>query len=57
MNPSVKNTKTAFSHITGAFNVINVPAVVVMKNGKESVRAGEYKKYGMAEKGIACYRA
>lgn len=46
----VDRNKKSISHITDAFNVINVPTVIVMKEGKELGRVVEYGKYGMVEK-------
>lgn len=46
----VDRNKKSISHITDAFNVINVPTVIVMKEGKEVGRVVEYGKYGMVEK-------
>jgi len=41
------------SHLTDAFHVINVPTVIVMKEGKELGRIVEYGKYGIVEKELA----
>lgn len=49
----VDRNKKSISHITDAFNVINVPTVIVMKEGKEMGRVVEYGKYGMVEKELA----
>ena len=46
----VDRNKKSISHITDAFNVINVPTVIVMKEGKELGRVVEYGRYGMVEK-------
>ena len=49
----VDRNKKTISHLTDAFNVINVPTVIVMKEGKELGRVVEYGKYGMVEKELA----
>jgi len=49
----VDRNKKSISHITDAFNVINVPTIIVMKEGKELGRVVEYGKYGMVEKEVA----
>lgn len=49
----VDRNKKSISHITDAFNVINVPTVIVMKEGKELGRVVEYGQYGMVEKELA----
>lgn len=49
----VDRNKKTISHLTDAFNVINVPTVIVMKEGKELGRVVEYGKYGMIEKELA----
>jgi hypothetical protein len=49
----VDRNKKSISHITDAFNVINVPTIVVMKEGKELGRVVEYGRYGMVEKELA----
>jgi thiol-disulfide isomerase/thioredoxin len=49
----VDRNKKSISHITDAFNVINVPTVIVMKEGKELGRVVEYGKYGAVEKELA----
>ena len=43
----VDRKKTTFSDLTGALNVINVPTIIVMKNGKEIGRVVEYGKFGL----------
>ena len=42
--------KTTLSHLTEALGIINVPTIIVMKNGKEVGRVVEYGKYGMFDK-------
>jgi hypothetical protein len=48
----VDRDKKSISHLTDAFNIINVPTVIVMKQGKELGRVVEYGKYGSLEKEI-----
>jgi hypothetical protein len=38
------------SHLAEALDIINVPTIIVMKNGKEIGRVVEYGKYGMFDK-------
>ena len=45
----VDRSKKTISHLTDAFNVINVPTIIVMKDGKEIGRVVEYGRYGMVE--------
>lgn len=49
----VDRNKKTISHFTDAFNIINVPTVIVMKEGKELGRVVEYGRYGMVEKELA----
>jgi hypothetical protein len=49
----VNRNNKSISHITDAFNVINVPTVIVMKGGRELGRVVEYGQYGMVEKELA----
>lgn len=49
----VDRNKKTISHLADAFNVINVPTVIVMKDGKEMGRVVEYGKYGMIENELA----
>ena len=46
----VDHNKKTIQHLSEAFNVINVPTIIVMKNGKEIGRVVEYGKYGMFDK-------
>lgn len=46
----VDRNKKTLSHLCEALNVINVPTIIVMKNGKELGRVVEYGKYGMFDK-------
>ena len=45
--------KKSISQITDALNVINVPTLIVMKEGKELGRVVEYGQCGMVEKELA----
>lgn len=49
----VDRNKKTMSHLSDAFNVINVPTIIVMKEGKELGRVVEYGHYGMVEKELA----
>lgn len=49
----VDRNKKTISYLTDAFNVVNVPTVIVMKEGKELGRVVEYGRYGMVEKELA----
>jgi thiol-disulfide isomerase/thioredoxin len=49
----VDRAKKTLSHLTEALNIINVPTIIVMKNGKELGRVVEYGKYGLFEKELA----
>lgn len=46
----VDRSKKTLSHLVEAFNVIDVPTFIVMKDGKELGRVVEYGKYGMWDK-------
>jgi thiol-disulfide isomerase/thioredoxin len=46
----VDRNKKTLSHLTDALNVVNVPTIIVMNNGKEVGRVVEYGKYGMFDK-------
>ena len=46
----VDRNKTTLSHLAEALGIINVPTIMVMKNGKEVGRVVEYGKYGMFDK-------
>jgi thiol-disulfide isomerase/thioredoxin len=43
-------SKKTLSHLAEALGIINVPTIIVMKNGKEAGRVVEYGKYGMFDK-------
>jgi thiol-disulfide isomerase/thioredoxin len=47
-----RNKKTLFN-LAEAFNIINVPTFIVMKNGKEVGRVVEYGRMGAPEKEVA----
>ncbi len=49
----VDRDKKTLSHLAEALNLINVPTIIVMKNGKEMGRVVEYGKYGMFDKELA----
>jgi thiol-disulfide isomerase/thioredoxin len=46
----VDRNKKTISHLAEAMNVINVPTIIVMNNGKEVGRVVEYGKYGLFDK-------
>lgn len=46
----VDHNKKTIQHLSEAFNVTNVPTLIVMKNGKEIGRVVEYGKKGMFDK-------
>jgi thiol-disulfide isomerase/thioredoxin len=43
----VDHNKKTIQHLSEAFNITNVPTIIVMKNGKEIGRVIEYGKKGM----------
>lgn len=43
----VDRSKKTSGHLAEALNVLNVPTIIVMKNGKETGRVVEYGKYGL----------
>jgi len=45
--------KKTISHLSEAMNIVNVPTIIIMKNGKEMGRVVEYGKYGMYDKELA----
>jgi thiol-disulfide isomerase/thioredoxin len=49
----VDRSKKTLFNLAEAFNVINVPTFIVMKNGKELGRVVEYGRMGMPEKEVA----
>jgi thiol-disulfide isomerase/thioredoxin len=46
----VDRSKKTIQHLSEAFGIVNVPTIIVMKNGKEVGRVVEYGKYGMFDK-------
>ncbi|MBD0296897.1 MAG: thioredoxin family protein [Flavisolibacter sp.] len=46
----VDHNKKTIQHLSEAFNIINVPTFIVLKNGQEVGRVVEYGKYGMFDK-------
>jgi thiol-disulfide isomerase/thioredoxin len=46
----VDRNKKTIQHLAEAFGVVNVPTIIVMKNGKEAGRVVEYGKYGLYDK-------
>lgn len=49
----VNRDKKTLSNISDAFGITNVPAIIVMKNGKEMGRVVEYGKTGKWDKELA----
>ena len=49
----VDRNKKTLSHLSEALNIINVPTIIVMNNGKEVGRVVEYGKYGLFDKELA----
>src|SRR5215471_6508274 len=49
----VDRSKKTLSHLAEAMNIVNVPTIIVMNNGKEVGRIIEYGKYGMIDKELA----
>jgi thiol-disulfide isomerase/thioredoxin len=48
----VDRSKKTLSHLTEALGIINVPTIIVMKNGKEMGRVVEYGKSGLFDKDL-----
>ncbi len=46
----VDRNKKTLSHLCEALNVVNVPTIIALKNGKELGRVVEYGKYGLFDK-------
>ena len=42
----VNRSKKTLGNITNAFGIINVPTIIIMKDGKEAGRVVEYGKTG-----------
>lgn len=49
----VSREKKSLGNLTAAFNIINVPTIIVMKEGKEVGRVVEYGKTGQWDKELA----
>lgn len=49
----VDHDKKTIQHLSEAFNITNVPTIIVMKNGKEMGRVVEYGHTGMFDKDLA----
>jgi len=49
----VNRAKKSLANIADAFNITNVPTIIVMKNGKEMGRVVEYGKTGKWDKELA----
>jgi thiol-disulfide isomerase/thioredoxin len=49
----VDRSKKTLSHLAEAMNIINVPTIIVMKEGKEMGRVVEYGKYGLFDMELA----
>ena len=49
----VDRSKKTLSHLAEALNIVNVPTIIIMNNGKEVGRIVEYGKYGMIDKELA----
>jgi thiol-disulfide isomerase/thioredoxin len=48
----VDRSKKTLSHLTEALGIINVPTIIVMKNGKELGRVVEYGSSGLFDKDL-----
>ena len=48
----VDHSKKTIQHLSEAFNITNVPTIIVMKNGKELGRVVEYGHSGMFDKDL-----
>lgn len=46
-------TKKTLGHLAEAFNIVSVPTIIVMKDGKEAGRVVEYGKYGLFDMELA----
>lgn len=46
----VDRSKKTYSHLCEALNIVNVPTILVLKNGKELGRVVEYGTYGLFDK-------
>ena len=45
--------KTTLGNVTSALNIVSVPTIIVMKDGKEIGRVVEYGKYGLFDMELA----
>lgn len=50
---AVNRAKKSLAAIADAFNIVNVPTIIVMKDGKEAGRVVEYGKTGKWDKELA----
>ncbi|MEI9958564.1 MAG: thioredoxin family protein [Ferruginibacter sp.] len=50
---AVNRAKKSLGNIADAFNIINVPTIIVMKDGKEAGRIVEYGTTGKWDKELA----
>jgi thiol-disulfide isomerase/thioredoxin len=48
----VDHNKKTIQHLSEAFNIENVPTIIVMKNGKEIGRVVEYGSHGMFDRDL-----
>jgi len=46
----VDRNKKTLGHLAEAMNIVDVPTIIVMKDGKEAGRVVEYGKYGLFDK-------
>src|SRR5687768_542085 len=46
----VDRNKKTIQHLSETFNILNVPTIIILKNGKEIGRVVEYGKTGMFDK-------
>ena len=49
----VDRSKKTIQHLSETFNILNVPTIIVYKNGKEYGRVVEYGKQGLFDKDLA----
>jgi hypothetical protein len=54
---AVNRAKKSLGNIADAFGVVNVPTIIVMKDGKEVGRVVEYGKTGKWDKELADFVA
>ncbi|HEX2606407.1 MAG TPA: thioredoxin family protein [Flavisolibacter sp.] len=48
----VDHSKKTVQHLSEVFNIVNVPTIIIMKNGKELGRVVEYGKTGAFDKDL-----